>query len=76
MTPVENVKERVFQVLGSQTLRDLTELEPRETELTLPPRYGAPAAAILPHRSDIVIRLGARFPPALRAGSVRTMTHS
>jgi DNA mismatch repair protein MutL len=41
VTPVDSLRERVFQVFGSQTLQDLTELEPKETQLTLPPRYGA-----------------------------------
>ena len=37
VTPVDVLRERVFQVFGSQTLKDLVELEPRETTLEIPP---------------------------------------
>lgn len=33
VTPVETLRDRVFQVFGSQTLSELVELTPRETEL-------------------------------------------
>ncbi len=41
VTPVETLRERVFQVFGGQTLEELVELDPRKTELSLPPGYGA-----------------------------------
>ena len=44
VTPVEGIRERVFQVFGSQTLQDLIELAPKETERKLAPRYGDPDA--------------------------------
>jgi DNA mismatch repair protein MutL len=37
VTPVPTLKERVYQVFGSQALEDLTELGEREKELLLPP---------------------------------------
>jgi DNA mismatch repair protein MutL len=37
VTPVETLKERVYQVFGSQTLEDLVELGAREKEMLLPP---------------------------------------
>ncbi len=40
VTPVETLRERVFQVFGSQTLSELVEIDGRETELRLPPRSG------------------------------------
>ena len=45
VTPVETLRERVFQVFGSQTLADLVEIEGAESELRLPPRSGAPPEA-------------------------------
>jgi DNA mismatch repair protein MutL len=36
-TPVETLRERVYQVFGSQTLEELVELSPRERERKLPP---------------------------------------
>jgi DNA mismatch repair protein MutL len=43
VTPVDALRERVFQVFGSQTLSDLVELEPHETVLEIPPPYGEAA---------------------------------
>jgi len=45
VTPVDSLRDRVFQVFGSQLLRDLVELEGREKKITLPPDYRDPDAA-------------------------------
>jgi DNA mismatch repair protein MutL len=42
VTPVTTLRERVFQVFGSQVLSELIELGGRETELQLPAPYNAP----------------------------------
>ena len=42
VTPVASLRERVFQVFGSQTLGELVELPARETELELPRPYDDP----------------------------------
>jgi DNA mismatch repair protein MutL len=46
VTPVESLRERVYQVFGSQVLDDLVEIGVRETELLLAPAPVAPAQAI------------------------------
>ncbi|MCW5980117.1 MAG: DNA mismatch repair endonuclease MutL [Bryobacteraceae bacterium] len=45
VTPVESIRERVFQVFGSRTLSDLVELEPCETVLEAPAPGDAPGDA-------------------------------
>jgi len=42
VTPVDTLRERVFQVFGGQTLGDLIELTPRRNELRLPPSFDEP----------------------------------
>ncbi len=42
VTPVETLRERVFQVFGSQTLADLVEITGCESELRLPLPPGSP----------------------------------
>jgi DNA mismatch repair protein MutL len=44
VTPVEALRERVFQVFGSRTLEELVDLGAREKELILAPKY-VPAGA-------------------------------
>lgn len=44
VTPVETLRDRVFQVFGGQILNDLVELTSREVELKLPPQSAAPDA--------------------------------
>jgi len=44
VTPVDGLRDRVFQVFGSQVLGDLVKLEDREKELVLPPDYRVPDA--------------------------------
>jgi len=39
VTPVEDLRDRVFQVFGSQILEELTDLGVSEKELRLPPAY-------------------------------------
>ena len=39
VTPVEQLRDRVFQVFGSQVLDELTDLGAKEKELRLPPAY-------------------------------------
>ena len=41
VTPVESLRDRVFQVFGSQILGDLVEIAPRENRLELPPQHDA-----------------------------------
>jgi DNA mismatch repair protein MutL len=43
-TPVETLRERVYQVFGSQTLDELVELSPRTRELALDREAGEPAS--------------------------------
>ncbi|MFN7994376.1 MAG: DNA mismatch repair endonuclease MutL [Bryobacteraceae bacterium] len=52
VTPVESLRERVFQVFGSQTLEDLVELGTREQQLLLPPPYVPPSEAIAEFRRE------------------------
>ena len=46
MTPVATLRERVYQVFGSQMLEELVELGVRERELFLPPPSVPPSEAI------------------------------
>jgi DNA mismatch repair protein MutL len=51
VTPVATMKERVYQVFGSQVLNELVEIGVRERDLFLPPRSVAPSQAIAEYRS-------------------------
>jgi DNA mismatch repair protein MutL len=42
VTPVSTLRERAFQVFGSEIMQDLVELSPRTFELRLPPPYVPP----------------------------------
>jgi DNA mismatch repair protein MutL len=46
VTPVANLRERVYQVFGSHLLDELVDLETRERQLTLPLPWVPPAEAI------------------------------
>jgi DNA mismatch repair protein MutL len=52
VTPVETLKERVYQVFGSQILEDLVEIGVREKELFLPAASAPPSQAISDYRSE------------------------
>jgi DNA mismatch repair protein MutL len=52
VTPVATLRERVFQVFGSQTLQELVELGTREKRLDLPPPYLPPSEAIAEFRRE------------------------
>ena len=52
VTPVGSMKERVYQVFGSQTLEDLVEIGVRERDLFLPPPSVPPSQAIADYRSE------------------------
>ena len=39
VTPVETIRERAFQVFGSEIMQDLVDVRPRGFELRLPPPY-------------------------------------
>ena len=39
VTPVETLRERAFQVFGSEIMADLVDVSPRDFELRLPPPY-------------------------------------
>jgi DNA mismatch repair protein MutL len=52
VTPVGELKERVYQVFGSQALDDLVEIGLREKELLLPAASVPPNAAISDYRSE------------------------
>ena len=52
VTPVATLKERVYQVFGSQALDDLVEIGLRERELFLPPPHVAPSDAIAEFRRE------------------------
>ncbi|MBV9675191.1 MAG: DNA mismatch repair endonuclease MutL [Acidobacteriaceae bacterium] len=39
VTPVESIRERAFQVFGSEMMADLVDISPRMFELRLPPPY-------------------------------------
>ncbi len=51
VTPVATMKERVYQVFGSQVLDELVEIGVRERDLFLPPPSVAPSQAIAEYRS-------------------------
>ena len=52
VTPVATLRERVFQVFGSQTLEELVDLGTREQRLELPPPYVPPSEAIAEFRRE------------------------
>jgi DNA mismatch repair protein MutL len=52
VTPVAELKERVYQVFGSQALDDLVEIGLREKELLLPVASIPPSAAISDYRAE------------------------
>jgi DNA mismatch repair protein MutL len=52
VTPVQTLKERVYQVFGSQALDDLVEIGIRERELFLPPPHVPPSEAIAEFRRE------------------------
>jgi DNA mismatch repair protein MutL len=51
VTPVATMKERVYQVFGSQVLDELVEIGVRERDLFLPPPSVPPSQAIAEYRS-------------------------
>src|SRR6516225_4667970 len=51
VTPVATLKERVYQVFGSQILDELVEIGVRERDLFLPPPSVPPSQAIAEYRS-------------------------
>ena len=52
VTPVATLRERVYQVFGSQTLAEVIEIAGREREMTLPPPYVPPAEALAEYRRE------------------------
>jgi DNA mismatch repair protein MutL len=52
VTPVETLRERVYQVFGSQILDELVEIGLRERDLFLPPPNVPPSQAIAEYRSE------------------------
>ena len=52
VTPVATMKERVYQVFGSQVLDELVEIGVRERDLFLPPPSVPPSQAIAEYRSE------------------------
>jgi len=52
VTPVEGLRERVYQVFGSQILDELVDLGVREREIKLPPPYIPPSAAVAAYREE------------------------
>lgn len=52
VTPVATLKERVYQVFGSQVLDDLVDIGVRERDLFLPPPSVPPSEAIAEFRND------------------------
>jgi len=52
VTPVASMKERVYQVFGSQILDELVEIGVRERDLFLPPPSVPPSQAIAEYRSE------------------------
>jgi DNA mismatch repair protein MutL len=56
VTPVSSLRERAFQVFGSDVMQDLVDFEPRMHEIRLPPPYvplGSRAAATVPAEPDV-----------------------
>jgi DNA mismatch repair protein MutL len=51
VTPVASMKERVYQVFGSQVLDELVEIGARERDLFIPPPSVPPSQAIAEYRS-------------------------
>jgi DNA mismatch repair protein MutL len=51
VTPVASMKERVYQVFGSQVLDELVEIGVRERDLFIPPPSVPPSQAIAEYRS-------------------------
>ena len=52
VTPVGTLKERVYQVFGSQALDDLVEIGRKERDLLMPPPNVAPSEAIAEFRRE------------------------
>ncbi len=52
VTPVATMRERVFQVFGSQTLNELVDLGTREHQLLMPRPYVPPSEAIAEFRRE------------------------
>jgi DNA mismatch repair protein MutL len=52
VTPVDTLKERVYQVFGSQILDELVEIGLRERDLFLPPPSVPPSQAIAEYRAE------------------------
>ncbi len=52
VTPVASMKERVYQVFGSQVLEELVDIGVRERELFIPPPSVPPSQAIAAYRSE------------------------
>jgi DNA mismatch repair protein MutL len=52
VTPVASLRERVYQVFGSQALDDLVEIGVRERRMFLPPPSVPPSQAISDYRSE------------------------
>ena len=52
VTPVATLKERVYQVFGSQVLDELVDIGVRERDLFLPPPSVPPSEAIAEYRSE------------------------
>ncbi|MBV9507479.1 MAG: DNA mismatch repair endonuclease MutL [Acidobacteriia bacterium] len=52
VTPVATLRERVYQVFGSQVLEELVEIGIREKELRLPPVSVPPSQAIAEYRAE------------------------
>jgi len=52
VTPVDSLRERVYQVFGSQTLEELVEIPARERELVVPPPYVPPSEALAAYQAD------------------------
>ena len=52
VTPVADLRERVYQIFGAGMLEELIEIEGRERELVLPPPYVPPSGAIAEYRRE------------------------
>jgi DNA mismatch repair protein MutL len=52
VTPVATMKERVYQVFGSQVLEELVDIGVRERELFIPPPSVPPSQGIAAYRSE------------------------
>ncbi len=49
---MEGLRERVYQVFGSQILDELVDLGLREREIKLPPAYVPPSAAVAAYSEE------------------------